>query len=72
MPMYVKTIVFGPVNGGLKVTHDQVDPIINETLEKIQHAGGKILDVKVALTQLTLGNYVSTYLVTYNAAQPYS
>ncbi|MDP2729423.1 MAG: hypothetical protein Q8O55_02940 [Dehalococcoidales bacterium] len=69
MTTYIKTVVFGPTSGGKSVTPDKVDPLINGILEKIQNEGGKILDVKIALAQLTPGNNVSTYLVTYDASQ---
>jgi hypothetical protein len=70
MTTYIKTITFGPTSGGLKVSPDRVDPIVNDALEKIQRGAGKILDVKVTLVQMTPGNHVSTYLIIYDASQP--
>ncbi len=69
MTTYVKTIMFGPISGGLKVSPDRVDPVVNGELEKIQHGGGKILDVKITLASLAPGNHVSTYLIIYDASQ---
>jgi hypothetical protein len=70
MTTYIKTITFGPTSGGLKVSPDRVDPIVNDALEKIQRGAVKILDVKVTLVQMTPGNHVSTYLIIYDASQP--
>jgi hypothetical protein len=70
MTTYIKTITFGPTSGGLKVSPDKVDPIVNDALEKIQRGAGKILDVKITLVQLTPGNHVSAYLIIYDASQP--
>lgn len=70
MTTYIKTIIFGPTSGGKTVTQDKVDPLVNGILDKIQKEGGKILDVKNSVAPLTGGNYVSTYLITYDATQP--
>jgi len=72
MTTYVKSLIFGPTSGGLKVSPDKVDPVVNDALEKIQRGGGKILDVKIALVQMVPGNHVSTYLIIYDASQPAS
>lgn len=69
MTTYIKTIVFGPTSGGKKVASDRVDPIVNGILEEIQNEGGKILDIKIALAPLRPGNYVSKYLIIYEAFQ---
>jgi hypothetical protein len=70
MAIYIKTILFGPTSGGKTITPDKADPLVNGILEKIQNEGGKILDVKIALAPLTLGNHVSMYLIIYDASQP--
>jgi len=67
---YIKTMLFGPTSGGKPVTPDKVDPLVNGILEKIQNEAGKILDVKISVAPLTVGNYVSTYLIIYDASQP--
>ena len=72
MTTYIKSIIFGPTSGGLKVSPDRVDSVVNDVLEKIQHGGGKILNVKITLVQMTPGNHVSTYLIIYDASQPAS
>ena len=69
MTTFIKTITLGPTMSGKKVAPDKVDPSINGILEKIQNEGGKILDVKIALTPLTPGNYASTYMIIYDASQ---
>ena len=69
MATYIKTVLFGPTSGGKTVTPDKVDSSVNGILEKIQNEGGKILDVKIALSALTPGNYVSTYLINYEASK---
>lgn len=70
MSTYIKTVTFGPTSGGKRVLPDNVDPLVNEILEKIQNEGGKILDVKITLAPLTQGNYISTYLIIYDAPKP--
>jgi len=70
MTTYIKTIAFGPISGGVKVSQDKIDPIVNDVLEKIQRGGGKILDVKITLVQTTPGNHASTYIIVYDASQP--
>ena len=67
---YIKTMLFGPTSGGKHVTPDKVDPLVNGILENIQNEGGKILDVKISLAPLTGENYVSKYLIIYDAPQP--
>lgn len=69
MTTYIKTITFGPTSGGRKVASDRVDPIVNGIPEKIQNEGGNILDIKIALAPLKPGNYVSEYLIIYEASQ---
>jgi hypothetical protein len=69
MTTYIKTITFGPTSGGLKVSPDRVDSIVNDALEKIQSGAGKILDVKACLVQMTPGNHLSLYLIIYDASQ---
>ena len=70
MTTFIKTITFGPTSGGKTVTPDKVDPLVNGILEKIQHEDGKIIDVKIVLSPVTLGNHISTYLIIYDASQP--
>jgi hypothetical protein len=70
MTTYIKTITFGPTAGGLKVTPDKVDPIINDTLDEMQRSGAKILDVRITQAQMTPGNNISTYVIIYDAARP--
>jgi hypothetical protein len=70
MTTYVKSITFGPTMGGLRVPPDKVDTVVNEALEAIQHGGGKILDIKIALVQMTPGSHSSMYLIVYDASQP--
>jgi len=70
MTTYVKSNIFGPTSGGLKVSPDKVDTVVNDALERIQRGGGKILDVKITLVPMTPGNHVSTYLIIYDASQP--
>ena len=67
---YIKTMLFGPTSGGKLVPPDKIDPLVNGVLGKIQNEGGKILDVKISVAPLTVGNYVSTYLIIYDASQP--
>ncbi|MGD0794750.1 MAG: hypothetical protein ABR958_04045 [Dehalococcoidales bacterium] len=71
MATYIKTLQFGPTSGGKYVTSDKLDPLINDTLEKIQNEGGKILDVKIHIAPLAaLNSIVSTYLIIYDASRP--
>jgi hypothetical protein len=69
MTTYVKTVWFGPINGGKIVPPENVDPFINELLEKIQAQGGKILDVKMALELLAEGDQIQAYLIIYDGPQ---
>ncbi len=39
MTTYIKTIAFGPTSGGLKVSPDRVDPIVNDALRKYNVEG---------------------------------
>jgi len=71
MTTYIKTITFGQASGGLKVSPDKVDTIVNEILEKIQKQDGKIVDVKISIAQMAPGNCVSTYIVIYDAPRPF-
>ena len=70
MPTYIKTMSFGPTSGGKTITSEKIDPLINGILSKIQNESGKILDIKVTSAALTQGNYVSTFLIVYDASQP--
>jgi len=70
MTTYIKTITFGPTAGGLKVTPDKVDPIVNDALDKLQRSGAKIIDVRITQAQMTPGNNISTYVIIYDAPQP--
>ena len=70
MTTYIISITFGPTSGGLKVSPDRVDPIVNDALEEIQRGGGKILDVKITLVQTTPGNHASAYIIIYDASLP--
>ena len=72
MTTYIKSFTFGPTSGGKKVSPDRVDPIVNDVLGEIQHGGGKILDVKIALASMIPGNHVIEYLIIYDASQPVS
>jgi hypothetical protein len=72
MTTYIKSITFGPVSGGLKVSPNQVDPVVNEILEAIQKEGGKVLDVKISQTAVTPGSHAITYMIAYDASKPLS
>jgi hypothetical protein len=72
MTIYVKTILFGPTSGGKKVPPEKVDQNVNEALEIIQREAGKIIDVKIALTPMTPGNHLSTFVIIYEAPKPIS
>jgi len=70
MTTYIKSIIFGPISGGLKVSPDKVGAVVNDALERIQHGGGKIIDSKITLVQMMPGNHISMYPVIYDASHP--
>jgi hypothetical protein len=67
MATYLKSITIGPVPGGLRLSPEKVDELVNGVLENIQHQNGEITDVKVNLAELTPGGYVTTYVILYDA-----
>jgi hypothetical protein len=72
MAIYTKTLQFFPTDGpnfkGKPVNSDEINLIINEALEKIQKDGGKIVDVKITVSQMpVINSFVSIYLIIYDA-----
>jgi len=70
MATHVKTITFGPTSGGKMVRSEEVDTVLNKALDALQNAGATIMDVRIALAATTAGNYVSKYVIVYDATQP--
>lgn len=73
MAIYTKTLQFMPTDGpdfrGKPVNEDEINPIVNEMLEKIQKNGGKVVDIKITTSQTVINSFVSIYLIIYDASQ---
>lgn len=66
MTTFIKTIMYGPVSVGKKISTES-DSFINGILGEIQNEGCKIRDVKIVQAPSTATSQYYTYLIMYDS-----